>query len=290
MLNSLSSVANIFNNMDIFIYPLIVGILLCFSAGILGVILVLKRYSMIGDGLSHVTFGVFAIALSFEFVKTSYAIVIPVVIVAAYVLLRIGESTKIKGDAAIGLISSASLAIGYLVGSKNGFTTDIDSYMFGSIAFASREDLYYLIPVASLILITFIWLYNKIFVVVFDEEFAKATGIKTRRFNMFFAILTAITVVVGIRIMGSLLISAIIILPALSAMQVFTKFKKVIIATPIISIIAFLIAFFCFMNFSSAASIVVVNLGIFFLFVVIGFFKKLIMRFLKENVLNIVKL
>ena len=278
MLNSLSSVANIFNNMDIFIYPLIVGILLCFSAGILGVILVLKRYSMIGDGLSHVTFGVFAIALSFEFVKTSYAIVIPVVIVAAYVLLRIGESTKIKGDAAIGLISSASLAIGYLVGSKNGFTTDIDSYMFGSIAFASKEDLYYLIPVASLILITFIWLYNKIFVVVFDEEFAKATGIKTRSFNMFFAILTAITVVVGIRIMGSLLISAIIILPALSAMQVFTKFKKVIIATPIISIIAFLIAFFCFMNFSSAASIVVVNLGIFFLFVVIGFFKKLIIN------------
>ena len=278
MLNNLSSVANIINNMDIFIYPLIVGILLCFSAGILGVILVLKRYSMIGDGLSHVTFGVFAIALSFEFVKTSYAIVIPVVIVAAYVLLRIGESTKIKGDAAIGLISSASLAIGYLVGSKNGFTTDIDSYMFGSIAFASREDLYYLIPVASLILITFIWLYNKIFVVVFDEEFAKATGIKTRRFNMFFAILTAITVVVGIRIMGSLLISAIIILPALSAMQVFTKFKKVIIATPIISIIAFLIAFFCFMNFSSAASIVVVNLGIFFLFVVIGFFKKLIIN------------
>ena len=278
MLNSLSSVANIFNNMDIFIYPLIVGILLCFSAGILGVILVLKRYSMIGDGLSHVTFGVFAIALSFEFVKTSYAIVIPVVIVAAYILLRIGESTKIKGDAAIGLISSASLAIGYLVGSKNGFTTDIDSYMFGSIAFASREDLYYLIPVASLILITFIWLYNKIFVVVFDEEFAKATGIKTRHFNMFFAILTAVTVVVGIRIMGSLLISAIIILPALSAMQVFTKFKKVIIATPIISIVAFLIAFFCFMNFSSAASIVVVNLGIFFLFVIIGFFKKLIVN------------
>ncbi len=278
MLNSLSSVANIINNMDIFIYPLIVGILLCFSAGILGVILVLKRYSMIGDGLSHVTFGVFAIALSFEFVKTSYAIVIPVVIVAAYILLRIGESTKIKGDAAIGLISSASLAIGYLVGSKNGFTTDIDSYMFGSIAFASREDLYYLIPVASLILITFIWLYNKIFVVVFDEEFAKATGIKTRHFNMFFAILTAVTVVVGIRIMGSLLISAIIILPALSAMQVFTKFKKVIIATPIISIVAFLIAFFCFMNFSSAASIVVVNLGIFFLFVIIGFFKKLIVN------------
>ena len=278
MLNNLSSVANIINNMDIFIYPLIVGILLCFSAGILGVILVLKRYSMIGDGLSHVTFCVFAIALSFEFVKTSYAIVIPVVIVAAYVLLRIGESTKIKGDAAIGLISSASLAIGYLVGSQNGFTTDIDSYMFGSIAFASKEDLYYLIPVASLIFITFIWLYNKIFVVVFDEEFAKATGIKTRHFNMFFAILTAVTVVVGIRIMGSLLISAIIILPALSAMQVFTKFKKVIIATPIISIVAFLIAFFCFMDFSSAASIVVVNLGIFFLFVIIGFFKKLIVN------------
>lgn len=280
MLNNiiLSSVTDILHNMDIFKYPLIVGILLCFSAGILGVILVLKRYSMIGDGLSHVTFGVFAIALSFEFVKTSYAIVIPVVIVAAYVLLRIGESTKIKGDAAIGLISSASLAIGYLVGSKNGFTTDIDSYMFGSIAFASREDLIYLIPVASLILITFILLYNRIFVVVFDEEFAKATGIKTKAFNMFFAVLTAVTVVVGIRIMGSLLISAIIILPALSAMQVFTKFKKVIIATPIISIVSFLIAFFCFMNFSSAASIVVVNLAVFFLFVLIGFIKKLIVN------------
>ena len=151
-------------------YALIAGVLVSLCAALLGVSLVLKRYSMIGDGLSHVTFGVFAIALSFEFVKTSYAIVIPVVIVAAYVLLRIGESTKIKGDAAIGLISSASLAIGYLVGSQNGFTTDIDSYMFGSIAFASKEDLYYLIPVASLIFITFIWLYNKIFVVVFDDE------------------------------------------------------------------------------------------------------------------------
>lgn len=265
---------NIINNMDIFIYPLIVGILLCLSAAILGVILVLKRYSMIGDGLGHVTFGVFAIALSFNFTDIPYVIVIPVVILAAYILLRIGESTKIKGDAAIGLISSASLAIGYLVGSKNGFTTDINSYMFGSITFANKMDLIYMIPVTILIFVTFIVLYNRIFAVTFDEEFAKATGIKTRFYNMFFACLTAITVVIGIRIMGSLLISAIIILPALSAMQVFTKFKKVIIASAIISLISFLIAFFCFMEFSSAASIVIVNLVMFFIFTIIGFVRR----------------
>ena len=270
----------ILNNFDKLICPLLVGSLLALTASLLGVVLVLKRYSMIGDGLSHVTFGVFAIVLSLEFIDPdlSVFIVIPIVILAAYFLLRLGESQRIKGDAAIGLISSAFLAIGYLVGSKTGFTRDIQSYMFGSIAFAGMDKLLIIAPISVIVIVTFIFLYHRIFAVTFDETFSKAIGLNTRSYNMIFACFTAVVRVVGIKIMGSLLISSIIILPALSAMQVFTKFRKVIIASALMSVGCFILAFFIFIEYSSGASVVIMNLICFTICSIAGVIKKKVMR------------
>lgn len=272
---------NLFENLDIIKYPLLVGILLSLTAAILGVVLVLKRYSMIGDGLSHVSFGVFAVIMALTPLVDEMVtyLAIPVVMVIAYILLRIGESTKIKGDAAIGLISSAALAIGYFVGSlSEGFTKDINSMMFGSIVLASRKDFLIILPVSLFVIFIFVFFYNRIFCVTFDEEFAKATGIKTKIYNMIFALFTAVTVVIGIKIMGALLISSLIILPALSAMQVFTKFKKVIIASAIISVVCFIVAFFAFANYSSASSVVIVNLIVFVAFSIVGIIKRRLVK------------
>lgn len=268
---------NLVNNFDIIKYPLIVGILLSVTASILGVVLVLKRYSMIGDGLSHVSFGVYAVALGLGFTEAPLVIVIPVVVVAAYLLLRIGESKKVKSDAAIGLFASSSLAIGYLVGSlkHGGFTTDINSLMFGSIVFANKQDMTIMIITSVLVIGTFLLLYHRIFSVTFDESFAKATGIHTKMFNIMFAALTAITIVIGMRIMGTLLISSIIIFPALSSMQVFRKFRNVIISSALISIISFLIAFFVFTSYPFGASVVIVNLAFFIAFSIFGKVKRL---------------
>lgn len=274
---------SLIQNFDIIIFPLLVGILLSFTASVIGVVLVLKRYSMIGDGLSHVSFGVFAVLMALSPVIQNDSIItylaIPIVMVIAYILLRLGESTKIKGDAAIGLISSAALAIGYFVGSlSEGFTKDINSMMFGSIVTANKQDFLIILPVAVIVIFVFIILYNRIFAVTFDEEFAKATGMRTRTYNMIFAFFTAITVVIGIKIMGALLISSLIILPALSAMQVFTKFKKVIIASACISVFCFVFAFFAFASYSSASSIVIVNFIVFIIFTIIGLFRRKLAR------------
>lgn len=267
-------IQNLLNNFDIIKYPLFVGILLSITASILGVVLVLKRYSMIGDGLSHVSFGIYSIAIGAGFIDAPILLIIPFVVIAAYILLRIGESKKVKSDAAIGLFSSSALAIGYLVGSirHGGFTTDINSLMFGSIVFANRQDFIIMLVTSSIVIGTFVLLYNRIFSVTFDESFAKATGIHTRLFNILFASLTAITIVIGMRIMGTLLISSIIIFPALSSMQMFRKFRNVILSSALISVTSFLISFFTFTEYPFGASVVVVNLIIFILFAVAGKF------------------
>ena len=257
MLNVMYSFIDIIKYMHI---PLIVGLLLSISAAVIGVVLVLKQYSMIGDGLSHVGFGCVAIALAVG--MQPLFIAIPLVVLAAYVLLRLGESKKIKGDAAIALISSSALAIGYLVGNlADGFSSDINTYMFGSIATASIVDLYYIVPITLSILILFLLLYNRIFSVTFDESFAKASGMNTKSYSIFLAISTAIVVVIGIKVMGTLLISSLIIFPALTSMKLFHNFKKVVISSIVISCLSFVIAFFCFTRYSSAASIVLVNLA-----------------------------
>ncbi len=271
MIISAGIIRNFFNNFDIIKYPLIVGILLSITASILGVVLVLKRYSMIGDGLSHVSFGVYAVAIGLG-MNVSIIVVIPLVVLAAYILLRIGESKKMKSDAAIGVFSSSALAIGYIVASvrHGGFTTDINSLMFGSIVFANKSDFIVMLITAIIVIGTFILLYHRIFAVTFDESFAKATGDHTRLFNVLFASLTAITIVIGMRIMGTLLISSIIIFPALSSMQVFRKFRNVIFSSAIISVVSFLVSFFVFTDLPFGASVVLVNLIIFIIYLTIG--------------------
>ena len=230
MLNFLNSyIVDIIKYMKV---PLIVGLLLSISAAMIGVVLVLKRYSMIGDGLSHVGFGSVAIALALG--TTPLLISIPVVMFAAYILLRLGENKKINGDAAIALISSSSLAIGYITGNlTEGFSADINSYMFGSITTATIDDLFYILPITLGIIVIYIFLYNRIFAVTFDENFAKATGINTRVYSIIFALATAMVVVVGIRVMGSLLISSLIIFPALTSMRLFNNFKALVYAISI---------------------------------------------------------
>ncbi|KUO72495.1 MAG: ABC transporter [Clostridia bacterium BRH_c25] len=240
---------------------IIVGSLVSLCAALLGVSLVLKRYSMIGDGLSHVGFGALSVAMAMNMAPLQVSI--PVVVAAAFLLLRISENSKIKGDAAIALISSSALAIGIIVTSiVSGMNTDVCNYMFGSILAMSKSDVYMSVVLSIVVLTLFIIFYNRIFAVTFDENFAKATGTKADNYNMLIALLTAITIVVGMRIMGTMLISSLIIFPALTSMRVFKSFKSVVTSSAIISIICFLAGIVVSFAFSlpAGASIVVVNI------------------------------
>ncbi|MBQ2981695.1 MAG: metal ABC transporter permease [Lachnospiraceae bacterium] len=256
------------------IRAMIVGGLVALIASILGVVLVLKRYSMIGDGLSHVGFGAMAISLAFNEAPLVFAI--PIVIVAAFLLLRVSENSKIKGDAAIGLISSSSLAIGMIINSlSNGTNIDLNSYMFGSILAIEKSEMILCIILGVIIIGVFIYFYNPIFAVTFDENFAKATGLKVEVYKTVLSVLTALTIVIGMRIMGTLLISSLIIFPALSAMRITKKFKSVMIISVIISLVCFfagLIASYL-IEIPTGASIVVSNLIMFIVMSIIGLFR-----------------
>ena len=210
----------------------LVGSLVALCSALLGVSLVLKRYSMIGDGLSHVGFGAMAIAAAMNAAPLTVAI--PVVIVAAILLLRISGNAKIKGDAAIALISTTSLAVGVMVISlTTGMNTDVYNYMFGSILAMSAEDVKLSLVLSVFVLILFIVFYHKIFAVTFDENFAKATGTRTDMYNLLIAVITAVIIVLAMNLVGSLLISALIIFPALSAMRIYKRFSAVIICSSI---------------------------------------------------------
>lgn len=214
----------------------VVGILVALCSALLGVSLVLKRYSMIGDGLSHVGFGAMAVAAAAN--AAPLAVAIPVVIVAAVLLLRISGSSRIKGDAAIALISTSSLAIGVMVISMTtGMNTDVYNYMFGSILAMSREDVALSVTLAVVVLALYIFFYQKIFAITFDETFARATGVKAGLYNTLIAVLTAVTIVLGMRMMGALLISSLIIFPALTAMRACRTFRSVTIHAAVISVI-----------------------------------------------------
>lgn len=252
----------------------IVGLMVSLCAALLGVSLVLKRYSMIGDGLSHVGFGSLAIATALGFAPL--AVSIPIVVLAAFLLLRISENSKIKGDAAIALISTGALAIGVIVISMTtGMNTDVCNYMFGSILAMSKSDVYLSICLSVFVLILFVLFYNKIFAVTFDETFAQATGTKTGIYNMLIAFLTAITIVLGMRMMGALLISSLVIFPALTSMRVCKKFKSVIICSALVAVICFFIGVVISYLYSTptGASVVVVNIIVFIIFSIIGILK-----------------
>ncbi len=250
---------------------LICGVLLSVCASLLGVSLVLKRYSMIGDGLSHVGFGALAIATAFHWAPL--AVSIPVVVAAAFLLLRLNENTKIKGDAAIALISTGALAIGILVVSlTTGVNIDIYNYMFGSVLAIDKTSFFVSIGACVVIIVLFLLFYNRIFAVTFDEDFTRATQARSSGIHILIALLTAVVIVLGMRLMGALLISALIIFPALTSMRVFKSYKKVTVSAAILSAVCFVIGIFCSYTISIpvGATVVVINIVAFLIFFLIG--------------------
>lgn len=253
---------------------LIVGVLVSLCAALLGVSLVLKRFSMIGDGLSHVGFGALAIAAVMNLAPM--AVAIPVVIAAAFLLLRLSSSGKLKGDAVIALISTGALAIGVMaVSMSKGMNIDINSYLFGSIISVSRSDVLISAVLAAAVLLMFVFFYTKIFAITFDESFAKATGINVGLYNMLIALLTAVTIVIGMRLMGSMLISGLIIFPALCSMRVFKSFLSVTICSAVVSVTSFVAGMIISYAADTpcGASIVCVNIVIFAGFAAAGAIK-----------------
>jgi zinc transport system permease protein len=244
-----------------------VGALVSVCASLLGVNLVLKRYSMIGDGLSHVGFGSLAVATALNAAPLSVAI--PIVVAAAFLLLRLSENSKIKGDAAIALISTGSLAVGVIIISQTrGMNTDVCNYLFGSVLSVAKEDVILSVALSITVLVLFVMFYNKLFAITFDESFSKVAGIKTGLYNMLIALLTALTIVLGMRIMGAMLISSLIIFPALSSMRLFKKFKSVTICSAVISILCFFagVVISYKKDTPTGASVVMINIIIFVLF------------------------
>lgn len=254
------------------IRALIAGISISLCASLLGVTLVLKRFSMIGDGLSHVGFGTMAIALAFN--CAPLAISIPVCIIFAFLLLRVSSiSSNIKGDSAIALISSSSLAIGILVTSlTSGLNTDVTSFMFGSILAINNSDVVISLILAAIIISLYIILFNRIFLVTFDEAFATASGIHSSAYNALISILTALTIVIGMRLMGAMMISSLLVFPALSSMRIFKSFLKVIIFSAILSVLCFIIGITASFAWSTpaGASIVTANLIAFLICLLLG--------------------
>lgn len=257
------------------IRALIAGGIISLCAALLGVSLVLKRFSMIGDGLSHVGFGALAIASALNLAPLFVSI--PIVVIFAFLLLRLNEKARIKGDSAIALVSTSALALGVVILSlTTGMTTDVNNYMFGSILSISNSDMIVAIVAGIIILGLFAWFYHRIFLVTFDESFAKATGITTEGYQVLLAILTAVTIVLGMRLMGALLISSLIIFPALTSMQIFKKFSSVVISSGVISVVCLWIGLFVsyIMSLPTGASIVVVNMVFFGVFYAIGLIKR----------------
>lgn len=258
-------------------YALIVGVLIALCSSLLGVTLVLKRFSFIGDGLSHVAFGAMAVASVLNFTN-NMLFILPVTIFCAILLLRTGQNTKIKGDAAIAMISVGALAIGYLL--MNLFSTgpnlsgDVCSTLFGSTSILTLTSSQVILCciLSVLVVILFILFYHKIFCVTFDENFAKAIGIKTDFYNLMIAIITAVIIVLAMNLVGSLLVSALIIFPALSAMRIFHQFFSVTICSVILSVLcaAFGILLSILAGTPVGSTIVAINIICFILFSFIG--------------------
>jgi len=273
---------------------ILVGALVSLCAALLGVSLVLKRYSMIGDGLSHVGFGTLTITMCSAYITpemlpaflsesaraniagflssvvpaSSLQITLVVVVIFAFILLRISESSKIKGDAAIAVISTSALALGVIVTSLNqGMNANVYSYLFGSLLAISASDVYLSIGLTLPVLALFAVFYHRIFAITFDENFAKATGLRAGVYKMLLATLSAVTIVVGMRMMGTMLISSLIIFPALTAMRICSRFRMVVLAAAGISLLSLGVGvvFSCLYGFPTGASVVCVNLLLFLL-------------------------
>ena len=258
-------------------YALIVGVLIALCSSLLGVTLVLKRFSFIGDGLSHVAFGAMAMATVIG-ITDNMIFTMPVTIICAILLLRTGQNTKIKGDAAVAMISVGALAIGYLLmnifSSSNNLSGDVCSTLFGSTSILTLSvfEVWLCVALSVVVVILFILFYNKIFAVTFDENFAKATGVHSEFYNLLIAVVIAVIIVLAMNLVGSLLISALVIFPALSAMRVFKSFKSVTICSAIFSVSCALLGIVISILFDTpvGSTIVAVDIIAFCAFYLIG--------------------
>ena len=258
-------------------YALVVGVLIALCSSLFGVTLVLKRFSFIGDGLSHIAFGAIAIASILK-INNDMIFVMPVTIVTAIFLLKTGQNTKKKGDALIAMLSVGSLAIGYLLlnlfsGSSN-LSGDVCVTLFGStsILTLTKNEVILSVVMSVIVVILFCLFYNKIFAVTFDESFAKASGIKADRYNLLIAVITAVIIVLAMNLVGSLLISALIIFPALSSMRVIQNFKGVVILSAIISVLCAVFGLLTSILFSTpvGSTIVAANIVVFIISYIVG--------------------
>lgn len=262
-------------------YALLVGVLIALCSSLLGVTLVLKRFSFIGDGLSHVAFGAVAIAAVLN-LSNNILITAPVTVLCAVLLLRTGQNTRIKGDAAVAMLSVGSLAIGYLLmnifATSSNITGDVCTTLFGStsILTLSPLDVYICLGLSVTVILIFVLFYNKIFAVTFDEDFATATGINAHGYNLLIAVVTALVIVVAMNLVGSLLISALVIFPALSAMRVFKNFKHVVICSAIISVFSAAVGLIISILAGTpvGSTIVAIHILVFILFTLFGIIKR----------------
>lgn len=252
---------------DIFSYSfllraLVAGLLVSLTSSLVGVSLVLKRFSMIGDGLSHVGFGALGVAALLSL--SPMALTIPVVIACSFILLHMSNNGS-SGDSKIALISSSALAIGVIAISIAGVNTDLNSFLFGSILAVSKSDAWISIVLSVFTLGTYIIFYNQIYITTFDPAFSKATGIRMERYTFLLSLFTALTIVIGMRILGSLLVSSLIIFPAMSSMKLFKTYKRVTVFSAIEAEIAFFLGFLLsyILSWPTGASIVVVHLVIY---------------------------
>jgi zinc transport system permease protein len=260
-------------------YALVVGVLIALCSSLLGVTLVLKRFSFIGDGLSHVAFGAISVATVLN-LSNELILVAPVTVLCAILLLRTGQNTKIKGDAAIAMLSVGALALGYLI--MNIFSTstnlsgDVCTTLFGSTAILTLSplDVWICIGMSILVILVFLLFYNKIFAVTFDESFATATGIRAGNYNMLIAVITALVIVLAMNLVGSLLTSALIIFPAISAMRVFKSFRAVIICSVVFAVVCSTLGLLISMLAGTpvGSTIVAVDIAAFGLFSLAGLF------------------
>ena len=257
--------------LHVVLIALTVGVLISLCSSLLGVSLVLKRYSMIGDGLSHVGYGALALASSLKLAgDLKLEISIPIVVAAAFVLLKIGSNSRINSDAAIAVFSTASIAIGTIIFSLSGGTAgDACNSLFGSASLitVTTKDMWLSIVLCAAVIAAFVLLYHKIFAVTFDEEYMSATGVNAQKYNMLLALPTAVTVVLGMQMMGAILISGLIIFPPLSAMRICKTFKGVMIASAVISVVCFVAGFFaaCILQLQTGPAVIVANLAAYLL-------------------------
>ena len=259
-------------------YAFIAGVLISLCAGLLGVVLVLKRYAMIGDGLSHVAFGAMAVAAVLGFAPMTVAL--PVTVVVAVLLLLAGEKQLIKGDSAIAMLSAGSLAVGYLLlnifpaSDSGSLSGDVCASLFGSTSIMTLRgsDVWLCVGLSVAVIGFFVIFYNKIFAVTFDEGFATSSGVRVRAYNFLIAAISGVVIVLAMKLVGALLISSLIIFPALSAMRVFRSFRSVILCSAVISVVGSLtgLLFALLMSTPTGASVAVVHIVIFLVFTLLG--------------------